>query len=269
MEKYKLILVDDEPWALIGLEEIIDWEEEGYTIVARCGSGTEALAAAAQFCPDAIVTDIRMPDMTGLQLIAKLRERMPQLQSVVVSAYSDFEVAREAIRLSAVYYAIKPFSAEEIREAASLMRKKIAEITKDQHMEAPILEFTENDLLAPPSIVQYCHYLLLADTLLDLPSRPKLAKIWQRVRIGEYFGVITDCLPVPLEERVGLGFLPEGVQDADKFYRMAKASLEGGFRFAEWAESKRSQVQAADIQLYLYEQMKEDITLESLSQHFI
>ena len=72
--KYKLMLVDDEPWALTGIEEIIDWEALGFSVVARCGCGREALLQARIHQPDAVITDIRMPDMTGIELIRLIRQ---------------------------------------------------------------------------------------------------------------------------------------------------------------------------------------------------
>lgn len=94
-EKFKLILVDDEPWALIGLEEIIEWETMGFTVAARCECGQEALEAADRVQPDAIITDIRMPDMSGIELYQRLSESHPGIVGAVVSAYADFEIARE------------------------------------------------------------------------------------------------------------------------------------------------------------------------------
>lgn len=123
--KYKLMLVDDEPWALTGIEEIIDWEAEGFTVVARCGCGRDGILAAQIHQPDAVVTDIRMPDMSGLEMIRQIREIPVPAECVIVSAYSDFEVAREAIRLSAVHYLLKPLNERDVREAASLLRAKL------------------------------------------------------------------------------------------------------------------------------------------------
>ena len=105
--KYKLMLVDDEPWALTGIEEIIDWKAEGFTVVTRCGCGRDGILDAQIHQPDAVVTDIRMPDMSGLEMIRQIREIPVPAECVIVSAYSDFEVAREAIRLSAVHYLLK------------------------------------------------------------------------------------------------------------------------------------------------------------------
>ena len=84
--KYKLMLVDDEPWALTGIEEIIDWEAEGFTVVARCGCGRDGILAAQIHQPDAVVTDIRMPDMSGLEMIRQIREIPVPAECVIVSA---------------------------------------------------------------------------------------------------------------------------------------------------------------------------------------
>ena len=87
---YKIMLVDDEPLALLGMEEIIDWNAEGFTVVASCSSGTEALEQAENLSPDAVVTDIRIPDMTGIELLEKIRKIRPKTYFFVVRAYSYF-----------------------------------------------------------------------------------------------------------------------------------------------------------------------------------
>lgn len=269
MEKFKLMLVDDEPWALIGMEEIIDWNEAGYEIVARCSSGTEALEAAKRLYPDAVVTDVRMPDMTGLELIGRLREKLPQMQCMVVSAYSDFEVAREAIRLAAVYYALKPLSAEEIREAAGIMREKLDQLRAAQGDAVPVLQIDPESPAFPfPEENERRHYLLLADSSLDLPERPAEAGVWQPLQIGLRSGVLTDWLPTELPETVGVSVGFSDNREAKKMLRMARASLRGGFRYPEQSDKKRSQMNAAEVQFYLYEHKDEDISLEQLSQCF-
>ena len=129
---YKIMLVDDEPLALLGMEEIIDWNAEGFTVVASCSSGTEALEQAENLSPDAVVTDIRIPDMTGIELLEKIRKIRPQTEFFVVSAYSDFEMAREAIRLAALDYVLKPLSEEEFLKAAGCMRNKLDQKTEKE-----------------------------------------------------------------------------------------------------------------------------------------
>ena len=271
MGKYRVMLVDDEPWALIGMEEIIDWEAQGFTIVSRCTCGEEALNQAAETCPDVVVTDIRMPDMTGLQLIEKLRCELPKIQSFVVSAYSDFEMAREAIRLAAVYYILKPFSEREFLRALSLMKRKLNKPLVTLEIDEKYPVFPE-----PEGKSRHC-YLLLANTPERLPikedSEPEVVKTnmarvyWQPIRLGEWFGVLTNFLPEKLPKGCGASTTFPDFSDADRMLRMAKASLDGAFHFAN-PGLREAQTCAADIQLFLYEHLTEDISLGRLAHHF-
>jgi two-component system response regulator YesN len=72
---YRLILVDDEPWALSGLEEIINWAEEGFEICGRCTNAMEALKVMERCDADVVFTDIRMPRMNGLELISAIKQQ--------------------------------------------------------------------------------------------------------------------------------------------------------------------------------------------------
>ena len=101
---YKLLLVDDEPWVLYHLTEIISWKDYGFQICAKCESGFEALTLLDTMKPDALLTDIRMDGMSGLELIRKAREKLPNLEFIILSAYSDFQVAREALVLDVSQY---------------------------------------------------------------------------------------------------------------------------------------------------------------------
>ncbi len=273
MGKYKLMLVDDEPWALVGLQEIIDWEANGFTIVACCSCGTEALEQAGQLRPDAVVTDIRMPDLTGLQLIERLRNWQPQIECIVVSAYSDFELAREAIRLAAVYYVLKPLSAEEVEEAARLMRQNLDRqdhgIGQDGQQENTILQI---DIANPvlPSIDgkgRSC-YLLLADSLSKLPAQETKKGYWLLLQVEEYFGILTDRLPADLPDGCGVSIAFPDTSEAALMLQTATASLEGGFRFAQSEDYGKSQVSVADIQFYLYTHLDENISLGQLAKYF-
>lgn len=266
-DKYKLILVDDEPWALSGLAEIIDWEEEGFTIVARCECGADAIRAALQFHPDAVITDIRMPDMSGIQLISKLQEILP-VQCVIVSAYSDFEVARDAIRLSAVHYILKPFSVEDVRDATALLRKKLDATERPKTDELPVLHIDINTPVfpSPREKVKTC-YLLLSETAIFLPEQAD-SHYRQPVQIDRYFGILTDKAPDTMPPDTGISMPETDFSNAPQMIRTALASLEGGFVFAPVSVNGKSQLSAADVQLYLSEHMGEEITLKTLACHF-
>src|SRR5699024_1697240 len=129
--------------------EIIDWAQEGFSVVARCECATEAIAQAGRVYPDAVITDIRMPDMTGIELVHRLRKNLPNVQCVVVSAYSDFEVAREAIRLSAVHYLLKPLVASDVREAAKMLRSKLSQIERPREQLSQVITIDPDNPVFP------------------------------------------------------------------------------------------------------------------------
>lgn len=121
---YTVMLVDDEPLALTGMKEILDWKKYGFTICSCCLSAEEAQEKIPMLRPDVVFTDIRMTDATGIELIANARkEEKWNPEFVIVSAYSDFEVARRALALSAAGYLLKPLDIEEVK--ALLLRIKM------------------------------------------------------------------------------------------------------------------------------------------------
>ncbi|WP_162848327.1 response regulator [Paenibacillus nanensis] len=125
---YTVLLVDDEPLALEGLQLFVNWEQLGFRVCGACENGVEALAAARELMPDVIVTDIRMPEMDGLELIKQLSgERGGEASSefVVLSAYGEFALAKRAMQLGVHYYLLKPIIEEEAAEVLTQIRTRL------------------------------------------------------------------------------------------------------------------------------------------------
>lgn len=117
----RVLLVDDEPFILQGLAVLIDWREEGFEIVATATNGEEAVEYLLHNKVDMIVADIKMPKMTGLELLAKIRkEKISDAYFVVLSGYADFAYAQEAMRYKCMDYILKPV---EKAELLSILRK--------------------------------------------------------------------------------------------------------------------------------------------------
>lgn len=111
----KVLLVDDEPFISQGLSVLIDWKEEGYEIVNIATNGKEALDYLRENKVDLIIADIQMPVMTGLELLQHIREEeVSEAHFVVLSGYSDFNYAKQAIRYGCMDYILKPVSREEL-----------------------------------------------------------------------------------------------------------------------------------------------------------
>ena len=102
-----VIIVDDELLMRIGLKSIIQWEDEGFTILGEAANGREALELAGTHRPDLIITDIKMPVMDGLELIREARRLDIGGQFVILSCLEEFQYAQEALRLGAADYLIK------------------------------------------------------------------------------------------------------------------------------------------------------------------
>lgn len=119
----KLLIVDDEPNILAGLVRTFPWEKWGFTVVGSALNGRVALELIKEHRPDAVITDIRMKHMTGLELIEQSLALYPAITFIVISAYRDFDYAKEACRLGAFTYLLKPLTETLLRETMHSVRE--------------------------------------------------------------------------------------------------------------------------------------------------
>lgn len=124
----KLLIVDDEAYVRDGIEKNLAFSELGIGAVWKAATGREGLAIAEERRPDIIISDVRMPQMNGLDMAKTLVERFPQTKFIFISAYSEIEYYRSAIKLHAVGFIEKPIILEElfaeVRRAADLIRSE-------------------------------------------------------------------------------------------------------------------------------------------------
>lgn len=140
----RVLLVDDEPFIVHGLAVLIDWEREGYKIVGTAANGMEALWYLRENEVDLIIADIKMPIMTGIELLEKIRtEKISEAYFVILSGYNDFNYAQQAIRYDCMDYVLKPIRQEELtavlRNAASLHETSQQKIMESQKQEKAYL----------------------------------------------------------------------------------------------------------------------------------
>ncbi|MDR2177053.1 MAG: response regulator [Treponema sp.] len=114
---YRIVLVEDEPAAAENIRDIIRLYCPQFEIVAGGDNGAAGLALAQVHHPDLLLTDIRMPIMDGLELIALLHQELPQVKTMILSGYQDFEYARTALQYGAVDYLLKPISPQAMTAA--------------------------------------------------------------------------------------------------------------------------------------------------------
>ena len=122
---YRVVLVDDERLIIRGLSTVIPWAELGCEIAGTAHDGVSGLELIRSLRPDIVLTDIRMPNMDGLTMLAAIRSEFPGVQMSVLTAYRDFEYARKAITLGVCRYLLKPSNLDELQEAVKLMVSRL------------------------------------------------------------------------------------------------------------------------------------------------
>ncbi len=125
---YRVILVDDERLILRGLSTVIPWQELNCEVVGTASDGVAGIQLIREQKPDILFTDIRMPNMDGLTMLAALGSEFPRLQIAVLTAYRDFEYARQAISLGVCRYLLKPSNLNEIQEAVRVMTRRLDQL---------------------------------------------------------------------------------------------------------------------------------------------
>ncbi|WP_258358563.1 response regulator [Moorella sulfitireducens] len=110
----KVLLVDDEPLERQAIRFLLSRERPHYQVAAEAGNGIEAVELASVIKPDIVFLDIRMPGMDGLAAGREIRALLPEARLVFVSAYGEFDYAREAVSLGASKYLLKPMDGEEV-----------------------------------------------------------------------------------------------------------------------------------------------------------
>lgn len=116
---FSLLIVDDEMDQADSLADTIDWSSVGVDPVRKAYSALEALELLEANAIDIVVTDIRMPEMSGLELIEHLTGQWSHIQIIILSGYSDFKYAQAAVKHNVSEYLLKPVSDEELIEAVT------------------------------------------------------------------------------------------------------------------------------------------------------
>ena len=167
---YSVLMVDDEEDVIRAIVRKIDWESLGFRVMGYAHNGIEALDLAEQETPDVVMTDIKMPYMDGMELAKHVRDMYPSARILFFSGFDEFEYAKEAIRLEAEEYILKPVDADELRRIFMRLRltldkemdeKRNVQKLRDYYMESlPLLQENFYSLLVegnvpPGSIGRY------------------------------------------------------------------------------------------------------------------
>lgn len=123
---YKVVIIDDEPIIVEGLSKAVHWEKWDCQVAATAENGQSGIEIIKRENPDILFSDIRMPGMDGLSMIAALKSEHPHMQIAILTGFRDFEYAREAIRLGVTRFLLKPSKMEELEEAVQVMVQNLS-----------------------------------------------------------------------------------------------------------------------------------------------
>jgi two-component system response regulator YesN len=113
----KLLVADDQVSLHRYLDKVMDWEAMGFTDVRHAYDGEEAAAMVASFHPDILILDIHMPNLNGIESLKRVRQSGLAPKTIILSAYDEFEYARDALHLQVSHYLLKPVDAAQLRSA--------------------------------------------------------------------------------------------------------------------------------------------------------
>lgn len=112
----KIIIVDDAPIIRLMIKDVLT-ECGGYSVIAECSNGREAVQKYRELRPDLITMDIVMPEMDGIQALEEILKLDPSAKVVMVTAIDQRDALMKAIRLGATDYIVKPFEADRVMAA--------------------------------------------------------------------------------------------------------------------------------------------------------
>jgi len=204
----KVMLVDDEPFILQGVKALINWEEEGCEVVATCANGLEAYNYLQKNQVDIIIADIKMPEMTGLELLEKIRtEKISDAFFVVLTGFKDFSYAQTALRFDCMDYLLKPVGKTEllgiIRKLTKASEERYEERESRDHLEREFLarnmiallfgKFDEKNLSYVKSYVQVSDEIRYVDIELNGTSE-NIEELEEGEIRGIHRNMYSDCL---------------------------------------------------------------------------
>lgn len=146
---WKIAIIDDDRRALLGMKNAIPWAELDAECAGEAMNGADGLELIRAAHPDIIITDIYMPVLNGLDMIEQLRQDEFNGKIIILSGYSDFEYARQALRLNVSDYLSKPVSLPTLK---SILAKAIQELTEEEQSRIKLDELQQRLMLYEPFI---------------------------------------------------------------------------------------------------------------------
>ena len=122
----KVLIVEDEELIRKGIVLTVDWAAIDCVVVGEAANGAEGLEQVEKCDPDLIITDLKMPQMDGIEMLERLRQAGKNTYVIILTAYDSFSYAQTALRLEAVDYLLKPFHDGDLEKAVQRVQARLA-----------------------------------------------------------------------------------------------------------------------------------------------
>ena len=142
----KVIIADDEERICRLIEALVDWRALDMEVAAIAHNGLEAAELVGQLCPDILITDIRMPGCSGLELIERVKKERPELEIIIISGYAHFDYAKSAIKFGVGEYLLKPINKAELTMTLERLRAKIDCRIREREDKQQLERKSKNDV---------------------------------------------------------------------------------------------------------------------------
>lgn len=144
---YSVLLVDDEEMVTQGLSRFVPWADIGYEVSGTATSVARALTFLENHPVDLVITDIQMPIQNGIDLLRILKEQYPKIKTIILSGYSEFSYAQQALRLGALDYLTKPVNFSAMKQLLEKVRATLDEETKHNSQDDNVQEILAHTLI--------------------------------------------------------------------------------------------------------------------------
>lgn len=201
----RIMLVDDEILTRESIRNCVDWIAEGFIYCGDAADGEMALPLIAEWQPQILITDIKMPFMDGLELASIVRKTYPQIKIIVLSGHDEFQYAQQAIRIGVEDYCLKPVGS---RDLIALLQKVSKQIDAEQQKNE-VASYSKEKLLA-----DLCGGLVNTSRALDIATNYNLSLI------ARYYAVVA----------VELTFTNSDSADNVQYFKLAEQALSDCFQ---------------------------------------
>ncbi|MCI8300987.1 MAG: response regulator [Lachnospiraceae bacterium] len=186
-----IFIVDDEAWIAIGLKKLIEKSGLPFQVIGEAKDGITALKEIRRLNPDVVLTDIRMPGMTGLELLEQItNDTSLTAKVVIISGYADFEYARTAMRKGSYDYLLKPVKQDDLNTILKKLHN--AQTNSEATDETPL---SSKNLSKQPSLRS-----ILEEMQQDYTKDISLTKLAKK------YGISSGYLSMQIKQELGISF---------------------------------------------------------------